>query len=59
MVVDGKMPRVRCTQRNRNGHQCGNLIWLGQVACYVHRQKLGVSDHDSPIQEISQDEETY
>jgi hypothetical protein len=41
MVVDGKMPRVRCTWRNRDGHQCGNLIAPGQVVCHVHRKVSG------------------
>ena len=58
MSVDEKVPRIRCPHRNRDGNQCGNLIPLGQVGCYVHRQKLGVSDYHRPGQEISQDEET-
>jgi hypothetical protein len=58
MVVDGKMPRVRCTWRNLNGHQCGNLIAPGQVVCHVHRKVSGVSVGHSSVQGISHEEET-
>jgi hypothetical protein len=59
MVVDGKMPRVRCTWRNRDGHQCGNLIWLGQVVCHVHRKVSGVVARHSPDQGIGHEQETH
>ncbi len=53
-----KTPKVRCTWRNRDGHQCGNLIAPGQVACYIHRQRPGVSTSHSPGQGIGHEQET-
>lgn len=57
MVFDGKMLKVRCTHKNRDGNQCGNLIALGQVACYLHRQLPGVGVRHSPDQGISPEQE--
>jgi hypothetical protein len=58
MVFDGRKLKVRCTERNRDGHQCGNLIWSSQVACSVHRQAPIAGTRLSPDRGISVEQET-
>ena len=57
MIVNGNILKVRCTKRNRDGHQCGNLMWTDEAVCYIHRQAPLVGTRLSPDQGSSIEQE--